>query len=224
MAHNNGSWEEWDLRDQICRAGRRLYDLFMVTSNDGNISVRLNEKELLITPSGVSKGFMRAEEMVKITLDGEIISAKQHMKPSSEHKMHLAIYQLRPDVRAVVHAHPPTATGFAVAGVALDRPFLPEVVVRTGPTPLVPYAIPGGNELPEAMAPFITDHDTLLMGNHGVVAYGKTITEALYNVETIELNARIFLTAHQLGNVNYLSDEQIVALQQRYGVKNSAYS
>lgn len=220
MVHTNGTWEEWNLREEMCRAGRRLYDLFMVTSNDGNISVRLNDTELLITPSGVSKGFMRPEDMVKVTYSGDVISAKQGMKPSSESKMHLAIYRMRPDVRSVVHAHPPTATGFAVAGVALDRPFLPEVVVRTGPTPLVPYAIPGGDELPDAMAPYIVDHDTLLMGNHGVVAYGKTLTEALFNVETIELNARIYLTAHQLGNVNFLTDEQIAALQQRYHVKS----
>lgn len=130
--------------------------------------------------------------------------------------MHLVIYQHRPDVRAVVHAHPPTATGFAVAGKGLEQPFLPEVVVRTGPTPLVPYTIPGGDELPLSLVPYLKNHDTLLIGNHGVVAYGKTLTEAHYNLETIELNARIYLTASQLGHVNYLDAEQVAALEARY--------
>lgn len=209
-------WDEWELREHMCVVGKRLYDLFMITSNDGNISVRLSEQELLITPTGVSKGFMKPENMIKIGPDGTIIDTRKQFHPSSEYKMHLAIYQQRPDVRAVVHAHPPTATGFAVAGVPLDKPFLPEVVVRTGPTPLVPYAIPGGEELPESLMPFIKDHDTLLLGNHGVVAYSDNLTDALFNMETVELNARIYLTAHLLRGINFLSQEQVAALESRY--------
>jgi L-fuculose-phosphate aldolase len=185
-------WDAWELREQLVTVGRRLYDLFLVTGNDGNISVRLSDDELLITPSGVSKGFMKPETMVKLTPEGEVIEALAGYRPSSEFRMHLAIYAHRPDVRAVVHAHPPTATGFAVAGIALDKPFLPEVVVRTGPTPLVPYAIPGGDELPDSIVPFLAEHDTLLLGNHGVVAYCEKLQDALFNLETVEFNARIY--------------------------------
>jgi L-fuculose-phosphate aldolase len=214
---NYDNWDEWQLREEICRVGQRLYDLFFVAGNDGNISIRLSDDEILITPTGISKGYMKPEDMLKIGADGHIISkTKQNLAPSSEHRMHLVIYRHRPDVRGVVHAHPPTATGFAVAGKGLDKPFLPEVVVRTGPTPVVPYAIPGGDELPASLIPFLDGHDALLMGNHGVVAYGKTAREALFNLETVELNARIYLTAYQLGNVNYLDERDVEALKSRY--------
>ena len=208
--------DEWDFRKQICQIGKRLYDLFLVAGNEGNISIRLNDDEILITPGGVSKGMMQPEDIVKIAPDGTVLATRDGKKPSSEFRMHLIIYHNRPDVHAVVHAHPPTATGFAVAGVALDTPFLPEVVVRTGPTPLVPYAIPGGEELPEALAPYVQKYDTLLMGNHGVVAYGKTLFDAQGALETVELNARIYLTAYHLGNINFLSRDQVVALRDRY--------
>ncbi|GAB4569915.1 MAG: hypothetical protein Kow0077_03230 [Anaerolineae bacterium] len=130
--------------------------------------------------------------------------------------MHLAIYRHRPDVRAVVHAHPPTATGLAVAGVGLDRVFLPEAVIRTGPIPLVPYTIPGGEELPESIVPYVRNHDALLLGNHGVVAYAADLWEAQARLETVELTARIYLAAQAAGNVNYLTEDQIAALAERY--------
>jgi len=210
-------WDEWEVRHEICEVGHRLYQHFFVAANDGNISVRLNEHEILMTPTNVSKGYMKPEQMVKLTPDGELIDScgTQH-QASSERRMHLVIYRHRPDIRAVVHAHPPTATGFAVAHVSLDKPFLPEVVVRTGPTPLVPYTIPGGEELPMSILPYIDHHVTLLLGNHGVVAYGPTLTDALFNLETVELNARIYLVAHQLGRVTFLNEEQIEELRTRY--------
>lgn len=212
MIHDN----ELELRQQICDAGHRLHDLFFGAGNDGNVSARLSSTEILITPTNVSKGSLKLEDLIKITPTGDILSAHHGLRPSSEGRMHLMIYKHRPDVQAVVHSHPPTATGFAVANIALDRPFLPESVVRTGPTPLVPYAIPGGDELPESLIPYIQDHLTLLLGNHGVVAYGPTVTEALWNMETVELNARIYLTALSLGNVRLLSSAEVAALQQRY--------
>ncbi|MBN1562964.1 MAG: class II aldolase/adducin family protein [Anaerolineae bacterium] len=210
-------WNEWEMRHKIIDVGRRLYDLFFVAGNDGNISVRLNDDEILMTPTNVSKGQMEPEDIVKVSLSGQLLAASNGSRPSSEGRMHLAIYRNRPDIRAVVHAHPPTATGFAVANRDLTAPFLPEVVVRTGPTPLVPYTIPGGDELPASLIPYIEDHLTLLLGNHGVVAYGPTLRDALFNLETVELNARIFLTAHQLGQVQYLNEDQIEALNERYG-------
>lgn len=209
-------WNEWAIRREMCEMGQRLYQHFFVAASDGNISVRLNDHEVLMTPTNVSKGFMKPEHMVKLDLDGREIGS-MGPKASSERRMHMAIYHNRPDVRAIVHAHPPTATGFAVANIGLDQPFLPEVVVRTGPTPCVPYAIPGGDELPESLIPFLEGHNTLLLGNHGVVAYGETLTDAMFNMETVELNARIYLTAHQLGRINFLNEEQVEALRERYG-------
>lgn len=213
---NFPQWDEWELRRQICEVGRRLYQHFFVAANDGNISVRLNEHEIMMTPTNVSKADLQPETLVKMTLDGDLIGPVIGPGASSERRMHLAIYHERDDIRAVVHAHPPTATGFAVANFGLDRPFLPEVVVRTGATPVVPYTIPGGDELAQSMIPYIKDHVTLLLGNHGVVAYGPTLREAMFNMETIELNARIYLTAHQLGYVKYLNEEEVAALRKRY--------
>lgn len=207
---------EQEMREAICETGKRLYDLFLVAGNDGNISVRLNDNEVLITPSGVSKGHMTPESLIKLTMDDTVISQPEGLKASSERRMHLAIYRHRPDVRAVVHAHPPTATGFSVAGIGIDRPFMAETVVRTGSIPVVPYAIPGGNELPDSIVPFLQDSASLLLGNHGVVSYAKTLQEALFGMEAVEVDARIYLTARQLGNVNYLTEEQIAALRARY--------
>jgi L-fuculose-phosphate aldolase len=210
------AWDEWEMRRNICEVGRRLYELFFVAGNDGNISVRLNDHEILLTPTNISKGQMGPEDLVKMSLTGEVLMAHEGARPSSEGRMHLAIYKHRSDIRAVVHAHPPTATGFAVANRDLTEPFLPEVVVRTGATPLVPYTIPGGDELPESLIPYIKDHVTLLLGNHGVVTYGPTLRDAMFNLETVELNARIYLTAYQLGNIQYLNEDQIDALRKRY--------
>jgi len=145
-----------------------------------------------------------------------VISAREGLKLSSEYRMHLAVYDQRPEIRAVVHAHPPTATGFALAGIGFDRPFLPESVVRTGITPLVPYAIPGGDELPASILPYVKDHCTLLLANHGALAYADTVMNALFNMETLELTARIYLTAHQLGHINFLSADQAAELKKRY--------
>lgn len=209
-------WDEAGYRREICAVGKRLYELFLIAGNDGNISVRLDEKRILFTPSGVSKGRMKPEDMVIVSLDGEVLSAAAGRVPSSEHRMHLIIYRNRPDIRAVVHAHPPTATGLAAAGVGLDRVFLPESIVRTGPTPCVPYTIPGGDELPESLLPFVADHDTLLLGNHGVVAYSTDLWDAQAFLETVELTAKIFLAAKAAGNVNYLDEDQLAALRKRY--------
>lgn len=210
------AWDETQARLHICTAGQRLYQHFFVAANDGNISVRLSQDEVLIAPTNVSKADLTPEMIVKINMAGELLSSETEHRPSSEYRMHLVIYRGRDDIRAVVHAHPPTATGFAVANVGLDKPFLPEVVVRTGPCPVVPYTIPGGDELPNSIIPYLKDHVTLLLGNHGAVAYGPTLRDALFNMETIELNARIYLTAYQLGNINFLNNNDIQALRNRY--------
>lgn len=210
-------WDEYEYRRSICAVGKRLYDLFLIAGNDGNISVRLDEDRVLVTPSGVSKGQLKPEDMVVVSIDGTLLWAANGRVPSSEHRMHLVVYRNRPEMRAVVHAHPPMATGLAVAGVGLDRIFLPEAVVRTGPTPLAPYVIPGGDELPDSLVPFVQKYDTLLLGNHGVVAYANDLWEAEASLETVELSSKIFLAAKAAGNVNYLNEEQVAALSERYG-------
>ncbi len=207
---------EWVAREEICQVGRRLYDLFLVAGNNGNISVRLNEREILMTPTHVSKGMLRPEDILKIAPDGTLLESANGLKPSSEYRMHLAVYRHRPDMHAVVHAHPPTATGFAVAGRGLERVFHPEMAISPGPVPLVPYVPPGGDELPESLVPYLAGHRALLLGNHGAVTYAPTLREALFLMESLELNARIYLTAYQLGHVNYLSDEQVAFLRDRY--------
>jgi L-fuculose-phosphate aldolase len=209
--------DEFRLRQEICAVGKRLYELFLIAGNDGNISVRLGDDQILMTPSGISKGRMKPEDMVIVGPDGTLVQAMKGRVPSSEHRMHLEIYRRRADISAVVHAHPSTATGLAVAGVGLDQIFLPEAVIRTGATPLAPYTIPGGNELPESLIPFIADHDTLLIGNHGVVAYARELWDAQACLETVELTARIYLAARTAGNVNFLSPTEIEALRGRYG-------
>jgi L-fuculose-phosphate aldolase len=209
-------WDEWEMRAEMCEVGRRLYDLFFVAANDGNISVRLDENEILITPTGTSKGLVEQHSIAKINPQGEVIACGAGYKPSSELPLHLRIYERRPDIRAVVHAHPTTATGLAVAGVSLDRPFMPEMVVRLGEIPTVPYAIPGGEELPDSIESFVKDYDALLLANHGVLTYADTLTEALFRMETVELNARVYLTAQQLGRVNFLDDDQIKAVHERF--------
>ena len=209
-------WDEHFYRQEICAVGRRLYDLFFIAGNDGNISVRLDAERILVTPSGVSKGRMKPEDMVVVSVEGQVLAAAKGRVPSSEHLMHLKVYHHRPEIRAVVHAHPPTSTGLAIAGVGLDRIFLPESIVRTGATPVVPYVIGGGRELPESLVPYLMDHDTLLLANHGSVAYAADLWDAQANLETVELTARAWLTAKAAGNVNYLTDDQIAAVRERY--------
>ncbi|QGP93247.1 Methylthioribulose-1-phosphate dehydratase [Neomoorella glycerini] len=203
---------EFQLRQDICEVGRRIYQHGFVASNDGNISIRLNEKEVLATPTGVSKGFMTPEMLVKVNMQGEQLSGQ--LKPSSELKMHLEIYRQRPDVRAVVHAHPPTATGFAVAGIPLDRCVLPEIIINLGSIPLVAYGTPSTDEVPAAVKEYIGSHDALLLANHGALTVGTDVYNAYYKMESLELFAKISLTARLLGNENVLSAEQVYKLME----------
>jgi len=190
--------KEADFRQTIIEAGKRLYQKDFVASNDGNISVRLSDRELLITPTGVSKGFMTPDQILKVDYDGNLISG--FMKPTSEMKMHLVIYHCRPDVESVVHAHPPTATGFAVAGESLDKISLPEVVYNLGQIRLSEYATPTTEEVPEVVAKQITCCDAMLLANHGAITVGKDVMDAYYKMETLEAVAKITLVARTLGN------------------------
>jgi len=201
------------LRADIVEVGRRLWTRGFVASNDGNISVRLGPDRLLMTPSNVSKGFMAPEMMVVTDLDGQLVSGAPERKPSSEILMHLVAYRQRPDVHAVVHAHPPLATGFAVAGIALDRAVLAEVVTTLGAIPIAEYGTPSTRELADTVAPYVKAHDGLLLANHGALALGRDLFSAYYKMETIEHFARISLVARLLGREHVLSREEVVRLQ-----------
>jgi L-fuculose-phosphate aldolase len=201
------------LREDIVEIGRRLWVRGYTASNDGNISVRLPGNQLLMTPASVCKGFMTPEMMVVTDLEGRVISAAPGRKPSSEMLMHLVAYRHRPDVGAVVHAHPPTATGFAVAGIALDRAVLAEVVTTLGSIPLAEYGTPSTEELATTVEPFVRAHDALLLANHGALALGKDLFAAYYKMETIEHFAGISLVARLLGREHLLSRDEVARLQ-----------
>ncbi len=213
------------LREDICEVGRRLWTRGFVASNDGNISVRLPGDRLLVTPASVSKGFMAPEMMVITDMDGRTLEAAPGRKASSEILMHLAAYRQRPDVHAVVHAHPPLSTGFAVAGIPLDRAVLAEVVTTLGAIPIAEYGTPSTPELPAAVEPYVRTHDALLLANHGALALGADLFAAYYKMETIEHFARISLVARMLGREHLLTQEEVGRLQQlrdRYGIASPA--
>ncbi len=196
----------------IVQFGRRMHQQGFVAATDGNLSVRLDERRLLITPTCMSKGMMRASDIVVVDMQGNLLSGKR--KVSSEVAMHLLIYRLRPDVRGIVHAHPPTATGFAASGFGLSRPLVCEVVVALGSVPLARYGTPGTPELSEALEPLIPDHDAILMANHGVVAYGASLESAFMKMETVEHFAKIALVAHLLGHEQPLGEKEVEKLVQ----------
>jgi L-fuculose-phosphate aldolase len=187
----------------IVRVCRRLYERGLVAGPDGNVSVRLSPDVILVTPSGLSKVDVTSEDLVEVGPDGTQRAGER--KPSSELRMHLRIYARRPDARAVVHAHPPTATAFAVAGESFVAPVLPEVILQMGEVPLVPYATPGTDELADLFEPFLTAHDAFLMANHGATTLGPTLEVAHQRMESLEHAATILLAARALGRVNELS-------------------
>ena len=199
------------LRHDIVEVGRRLYARGYTASNDGNISVRLDAERLLMTPTGVCKGFMTPEMMCITDLEGRKLEGARN--PSSEIQMHLEVYRRRPDAQAVVHAHPPIATGFAVAGIPLDRAVLAEVVTTLGSVPIAEYATPSTRELPEAVRQYVQAHDGMLLANHGALTMGKDLFAAYYKMETIEHFAKISLVARLLGGERLLSREEVLRLQ-----------
>jgi L-fuculose-phosphate aldolase len=202
---------EEQLRADIVELGRRLWTRGYVASNDGNISVRLDETRILTTPKSVSKGFMTPDMMVVTDRAGRKLTGDRD--PSTELKMHLAVYDNRPDVRAVVHSHPPLATGFAVAGIPLDRAVLAEVICTLGSIPIADYATPSTEELPDAVKKYIRAHDGLLLANHGALTVGTDLYNAYYKMETIEHFAQISLVARTLGGERLLSKDEVMRLQ-----------
>ncbi len=214
----------WEIKKQIIEVGRRLWLKNFVAANDGNISVRIAENEILTTATGVSKGFMTEEMIVKVDMDGNPLERSAKHKPSSEVKMHLEVYRQRPDIKAVVHAHPLYATSFAVAGIPLDRCVLPEAVVFLGSVPIAEFGLPSTEEVPEKIRPHVQHSEAILLANHGALTFGPDLMNAYFKMETLEHTAHIIWNAMQLGQVNVLSEkvtEQLMALRNRYGLAGS---
>lgn len=209
-----------DAAESILAIGRRMYGRGYVASNDGNISVRLSADRFLVTPTGVSKGFMTKNDLVTVDLKGDKVGGRR--EPTSELRMHLKAYQLRPDVGAVVHAHPPYATGFAVAGIPLAECVLPEVVLTIGSVPLAQYATPSTEEVAASVAQVVMGSDAFLLKNHGVMAVGSDVLSAYHRIETVEHFAQITFIARHLGRLSPLAHEDVVkllAVRDRLGIK-----
>jgi L-fuculose-phosphate aldolase len=216
---------EHQSRRQIVQIGRMLHERDFIAATDGNLSVRLDHRRILITPTGMSKGAMRPSDLVVADMSGQRLKGK--LEVTSEVGMHLLIYRMRPDIQAIVHAHPRTATGFAAAGIALNQPLVCEVVIGLGQIPLAPYGTPGTPELARTLEPLIPDYDAILMANHGVVTYGSDLRCAYMKMETVEHFAQITLVTRMLGQQQPLAHgdlEKLVAARSRYLGVNSAAS
>lgn len=212
---------EWELKKQMVEIGRRIWTRGYVAANDGNITALLNDNELLTTPTGVSKGFMTVEMIIKCDRSGKVISSSPGYRPSSEVKMHLEVYRERPDIKAVVHAHPTYATSFAVAGIPLNKCVLPEAIIVMGAVPTAPYGLPSTMEIPDRMRPFVKDSDAILLENHGALTLGTDLLNAYHKMETLEHTATIVWKALQLGNLNVLPPEErdrLMTLREKFNL------
>ncbi len=208
---------EEELRRQIVEVGRWIHRQGFVSGYDGNISVRMDGQRILSTPTAISKGMMEPDDLVVVDYDGRQLAGRR--KATSELAMHLLFYRRRPDVNAVVHAHPPTATGYAAAGLALNKALVSEVVLSLGCIPLARYGTPGTPELTEALSPLVGQYDAILMANHGVVTCGPDLMRAYFRMETVEHFARISLVTEMLGRQVLLSEQDVdklLAARQRY--------
>ena len=197
-------------RAALVSCGRRLDALGFAPATDGNVSVRLGPRAFLVTPAGREKGGLSPDELLLVDLEGAVVEGEG--RPSTETPMPLLCSRRRGDVGGVVHAHPPVATAFAAAGVSLDAPVIPEIVLTVGTIPLVPYATPGTEELARALEPFVDDHDAFLLASHGVLTLGRDVREALHRMERVEHLAKVTLAARLLGGPRPLTDAQVVSL------------
>ena len=207
---------EFEIKKQICDIGKRIYNRNMVAANDGNISVKLNDNEFLCTPTGVSKGFMTPEYICKVDADGNVIQANGNFKPSSEIKMHMRVYKHRPDVNAVVHAHPTYATSFAIAGIPLTQPIMPEAVIALGCVPIAEYGTPSTDEIPDAVEKYLPYYDAVLLESHGALTFSDSLLAAYHKMESVEFYAELLFKARLLGGPKEFSEERV---QQLYEIR-----
>jgi len=203
---------EYAIKKEMCEIGKRVYERGMVAANDGNFSVKLNENEFLCTPTGVSKGFMTPEYICKVDAEGNVIQANRGFKPSSEIKMHMRVYKERPDVKSVVHAHPLYATTFAIAGIPLTQPIMPEAVIALGCVPIAKYGTPSTMEIPDAVSEHLQYFDAVLLENHGALAYSVSLLDAYHKMESLEFYAQLLYQSRMIGGPQELTQEQVEKL------------
>jgi len=197
---------EIQARKAICEIGDKMYMKGFVAANDGNISVKISDDTIIVTPTGVSKGGMPMNSLVKMKLDGTVIGKN---KPSSEVKMHIRVYQLNPAVKSVVHAHPPASTAFAIARIPMDRPIMSESILTLGVVPVAEYALPGTKEVPDSIEPYVKSHNAVLLANHGLLTWGDNITQAMYRMESAEQYCNIMIYLKQIGEPIEFSCNQV---------------
>lgn len=208
-----------EVKCDILEAGRRLYQRGFVAANDGNLSARVSDRHIWATPTGVSKGFMTEDMLVKLDLDGNIVEG--NCRPSTEIKMHLKIYREAPEIRAVAHAHPPVATTFAAAGIPLDKALLQEAVVLLGVIPVAPYALPGSEALADSVVPYLKHYNGLLLEHHGAVAWGSGVMQVLHRLESIEYNATVLMYTRMMGIERPMTNsriDELIRLRPAWGV------
>jgi L-fuculose-phosphate aldolase len=206
MTNWNSGIHDRKIKEEICEIGRRVYDKGFAAANDGNISIRVGENEVVCSPTMICKGFMKPEDICAVDLDGNQLAGKR--KRTSEILLHLTIMKERPDVKAVVHCHPPHATAFAVAGQAIPQCILPEVEVFMGEVPIAPYETPGAQGFADTVLPFLNATNTIILKNHGTVSFGATLEEAYWKTEILDAYCRILLLSKQLGGVDYLNEQK----------------
>ncbi|MEZ0536396.1 class II aldolase/adducin family protein [Caldicellulosiruptoraceae bacterium PP1] len=209
-----------ELREQICDIGKRIYNKGFVAANDGNISIRISENEVLSTPTGVSKGFMKPEMLIITDMQGNLIEGE--LKPTSELKMHLQVYREREDVNSVVHAHPPYATTFAVLGKPLTKPIMPEAILFLGYVPVVEYGTPSTKEIPEKLSKYLHEFDAFLLENHGALTVGENLEKAYFKMESMEFYAQVLYLSESIGKPQEISQENIdklIELRKSFNIK-----
>jgi L-fuculose-phosphate aldolase len=214
-----------ELRQAICEIGQRIYQRGFAAANDGNISVRLNDHEVLCTPTMHCKGFLSPDDLCVIDMDGNQLGGKK--KPSSEMLLHLEILKARPDVMSVVHCHPPHATAFAVAREPIPQAVLPEAELFLGEVPMAPYETPGTKKFAETILPYVHKSNVILLANHGTVSFGETIERAYWWTEILDAYCRVLILARQLGPIHYFTRQQtqeLLELKKKWGFTDSRHA
>jgi L-fuculose-phosphate aldolase len=209
------------IKEEICDIGRRLYNRGFAAANDGNISCRIDENRIVCTPTGISKGFMKPDDLCIVDMEGRQISGNRKM--TSEVRQHIAIMKHRSDVKSVVHCHPPHATAFGMVREAIPQYLMPEAEINLGNVPIAKYTIPGGQEFADVILPFVDKSDIIIQANHGTVSYGPTVEQAYFLVETLDAYCKILLLARSLGNVQYFTKEEakdLLELKRTMGLKD----
>lgn len=215
---------ESEHRADIIEICKRVYRNGWVAANDGNISIKIDVRTVLCTPTGMSKGYLAPDQLIKVDMDGNKIEGE--LNPSSEVKMHIDVYKNKENINSVVHAHPPYATGFAVAGLALDQCIIPEIIASLGSIPLTRYGTPSTFEIPEHVREYLKEYNVFLLENHGALSIGGDVFQAYYRMESLELFAKINLVARLLGNVNVISEDkvrEIIGIRKQFGLENTNY-